>query len=71
MYRAEDLDTKDVVAVKMELVKCPVQYLAREAEIYDKLGTETGFPRKIWYGTEAGCRVLVMDILAFDVQTSF
>lgn len=50
---------------------CTFSYLDHEARQYDKLGEAPGIPRKIWYGRDAGFRILVLELLGHSLQTIF
>jgi hypothetical protein len=68
VYEGIDLHTGQLVVIKTE---SSLGYLQREALQYDRLGPALGFPKKIWYGTQSGRRILVLEfleMLAGDVQ---
>lgn len=72
VYRALDILTMVYVAVKLEsTATCPLEqsYLDHEAHQYDEIGEGPGIPKKIWYGTEGGFRVLVLELLGDNLTT--
>jgi len=71
VYKALDTQTKVHVAVKIESMACTHSYLDHEAQQYNRLGEAPGIPKKIWYGWEAGYRVLVLELLGDDLHTIF
>lgn len=46
-------------------------YLHHEAQLYDRLGSAPGFPKKIWYGADSRHRILVLELVAYDLQNVF
>ena len=62
VYRATDIYKKRDVALKLEPAE-DSSYLENEAEVYESLAGLSGFPKLLWYGSDAGLHALAMDLL--------
>ena len=75
VFKAVDLTTREIVAVKLELVTCAVPQLVFEARVLKYLTHDNahivGIPTVRWYGTEGDFNVLVMDLLGPSLQALF
>lgn len=63
MYRARDIITKKVVAVKLETATNGSFYLEHEYVILQVLQGSTGIPRLLWFGREGPYQAMVTDNL--------
>ncbi|KAI5994639.1 kinase-like domain-containing protein [Pisolithus marmoratus] len=67
VYCAQDIITKQTVAVKLEPTTCkPTScqtHLEHEYQVLSELGGATGLPRLIWFGREGSYQVMVIDDL--------
>jgi len=63
VFRAENIRTKDIVAIKFENKSEQIKSLKNEAKIYQYLGKLNGFPQIKTFGTTNKVNYLVMDLL--------
>jgi serine/threonine protein kinase len=63
VYKAENIITKDYVAIKFENKNNPIKSLKNEAKIYQYLGKLDGFPKLKIFGTIDKVNYLVIDLL--------
>ena len=71
VFKAVDVETKEVVAVKLEPKKCKVPQLVFEARLlkYLQHGCVTvGLPQMRWYGSEGDYNVMVLDMLGPSLE---
>ena len=71
VFKAVDVETKEIVAVKLEPKKCEVPQLVFEARLLKYLHHNcitVGLPRPRWYGTEGDYNILVMDLLGPSLE---
>ena len=66
----EDKSRKDV-AIKLEPVSSPRQYLLYEAKLMKSLHGVKGVPRVIWSGIDDNYNVLVMDLLGPNIHKKY
>ena len=63
IYKAENIRTKELVAIKTELKFNEYKSLKNEAKIYQYLGKLDGFPELKWFGTNDNTNYLVINLL--------
>jgi serine/threonine protein kinase len=63
IYKAENVRTKELVAIKFESKTSQIKSLKNEAKIYQYLGKLDGFPELKWFGTNDKTTYLVIDLL--------
>lgn len=72
VYRAKDLEEKNVIAVKMEKEDSSKSHLEVEYDVYQKLQKSRraifGFPKALFFGTEGEYNVLVMEHLGPSLE---
>ncbi|KAK2446237.1 casein kinase protein [Trifolium repens] len=71
IYIASDMDTSEIVAVKMEKKKTRHPQLLYEAKLYSILQGESGVPSMKWCGTDGDHNVLVIDLLGRSLEDLF
>jgi serine/threonine protein kinase len=74
IFKAENIRTKEIVAVKIENKSEQIKSLKNEAKIYQYLGRLDGFPQLKTFGTTNNINYLVMDFLGnslVDVITHY
>lgn len=74
VFKAVDIDTKEVVAVKLEQRKCKVPQLVFEARLLKYLHHHcltVGIPQMRWYGSEGDFNVMVLDLLGPSLEKLF
>ena len=63
IFKAENIRTKEMVAIKFENKSEQMKSLKNEARIYQYLGKLNGFPQLKTFGTTGDVNYLVMDLL--------
>jgi serine/threonine protein kinase len=63
VFKAENIRTKDYVAIKFELKVEQIKSLKNEAKIYQYLGKIEGFPQLKMFGTTEQTNYLIIDLL--------
>ena len=63
VFKAENIRTKDYVAIKFELKTEQIKSLKNEAKIYQYLGKIDGFPQLKMFGTTDKTNYLIIDLL--------
>ncbi|KAK7282988.1 hypothetical protein RIF29_12157 [Crotalaria pallida] len=71
IYIASNIETSEIVAVKMESKKTKHPQLLYEAKLYNYLQGETGLPSMKWCGTDGDNNVLVIDLLGPSLEDLF
>ncbi|CAL0319238.1 unnamed protein product [Lupinus luteus] len=71
IYIASNIETSEIVAIKMESKKAKHPQLLYEAKLYNFLQGETGIPSMKWCGTDGDNNVLVIDILGPSLEDLF
>ncbi|XP_020216407.1 casein kinase I [Cajanus cajan] len=71
IYIASNMDTSEIVAVKMESKKTKHPQLLYEAKLYSILQGESGIPSMKWCGTDGDNNVLVIDLLGRSLEDFF
>jgi casein kinase I family protein HRR25 len=62
IFKAENIRTKELVAIKMESISVETKMLKRETQIYQYLGKATGIPQVKWYGSTEEYNYMVMPL---------
>ena len=68
IFKAENIRTKEMVAIKFENKSEQMKSLKNEARIYQYLGKLNGFPQLKTFGTTGNVNYLVMDLLGYSLQ---
>jgi hypothetical protein len=59
--------------IKVEPTTCHEGYLQCKAQQHNLLGSANGFLQKLWYRTQSGCQILILEFLEEalmgDIQT--
>ena len=63
VFKAENIRTKDYVAIKFEFNAEQIKSLKNEAKIYQYLGKIDGFPQLKMFGTTEQTNYLIIDLL--------
>lgn len=71
IYKAVDIITGKLVAVKFEKTKHSHCLLEYEYKILTELNGQTGFPQVYYFGEFGKFHVLVMDLLGENLETHF
>jgi len=67
IYKAENIRTKELVAIKTELKINEYKSLKNEAKVYQYLGRLDGFPELKWFGTNDNTNYLVINLLGKSI----
>ena len=62
IFKAENIRTKEKVAIKMESISVETKMLKRETQIYQYLGKAVGIPRVKWFGTTDEYNYMVLPL---------
>lgn len=71
VYSGTNVETKDMVAIKLESIKAAHPQLLYECKLYKILAGGPGVPKVHWYGIEGDYNVMVMDLLGPSLQDLF
>lgn len=71
LYKAHDIKTNSIVAIKFEKKKSPHHLLEYEARLLAQLKNGVGFPALHYYGEHGECNVLVMELLGVNLEQKF
>ncbi|XP_057738398.1 uncharacterized protein LOC130955536 [Arachis stenosperma] len=71
IYIATNIETSEIVAVKMENKKTKHPQLLYEAKLYNLLQGESGVPSMKWCGIDGDNNVLVIDLLGPSLEDLF
>ena len=71
VYSAENTNTGEIVAVKLEPVNTKISQLMNENRVYQDMRGSEGFPHVFWYGKEGDYNCLVFDLLGKSLQKLF
>ncbi|CAJ1973883.1 unnamed protein product [Sphenostylis stenocarpa] len=71
IYIASNIDTSEIVAIKMESKKTKHPQLLYEAKLYSILQGDSGVPSLKWCGTDGDNNVLVIDLLGRSLEDLF
>jgi len=62
IFKAENIRTKETVAIKMESISVETKMLKRETQIYQYLGKAVGVPQVKWFGSTEEYNYMVMPL---------
>lgn len=62
IFKAENIRTKELVAIKMESILVETKMLKRETQIYQYLGKAAGIPQVKWFGTTDEYNYMVLPL---------
>jgi casein kinase I family protein HRR25 len=62
IFKAENIRTKELVAIKMESISVETKMLKRETQIYQYLGKAVGIPQVKWFGTTDEYNYMVLPL---------
>jgi len=62
IFKAENIRTKELVAIKMESISVETKMLKRETQIYQYLGKAVGVPQVKWYGSAEEYNYMVLPL---------
>lgn len=68
VFKAENLRTKENVAIKIEFKSTSIKMLKNEAKIYQYLKNTDGFPQLKWFGSNNNINYLVFDLLGNSIK---
>jgi serine/threonine protein kinase len=68
IYKAQNIRTHELVAIKMELKNGTTKSLKNEAKIYQYLGKQEGFPQLKWFGSTDDITYIVLDLLGIPLS---
>ena len=71
VFIAENVQTKEDVAVKLEKTKTKFPQLLIEAKIIKTIGGELGFPALLYYGVEGDYNVMVTTLMGPSLEDLF
>lgn len=71
IYLATDIDTGEIVAIKIESKQTKHPQLMYEAKLYNTLQGGSGIPNIKWHGADGDDNVLVLDILGPSLEDLF
>lgn len=63
IYSAENIRTREMVAIKSEPINSGTKMLKQETKIYQYLGNKIGFPQVKWFGLENGNYYMSLTLL--------
>jgi serine/threonine protein kinase len=69
VYKAENIRTREFVAIKFENKNNTIKSLKNEAKIYQYLGKLEGFPQLKFFGTTDNTNYLVIDLLGKSLDS--
>lgn len=68
IYRAQNIRTKEFVAVKVEAIKDNLKLLKNESKVYNFLSRSEGIPTIKWYGKDNKNYYMVINLLGKSLQ---
>ena len=68
VYKAENVRTREKVAIKFEYKQNNIKMLKNEAKIYQYLKNKDCFPQLKWFGTNKEINYLVIDLLGDSIK---
>ena len=68
IYKAENIRTKELVAIKVESIKSETKLLKNESIIYQYLSNIKGIPNIKWYGKNDLFYFMVIDLLGDSLE---
>ena len=69
IYRAQNIRTKEYVAIKVEQIQSQFKMLKNETNIYQYLSGSPGIPQVKWYGKDSSNYYMVLNLLGDSLQT--
>jgi len=69
IFKGENIRTKELVAIKIELNSSFTKMLKREAQIYQYLGRAPGIPQVKWYGVTEECNYMVLPLFGDSLNS--
>ena len=69
IFKAENIRTKELVAIKMESISVETKMLKRETQIYQYLGKATGIPHVKWFGTTDEYNYMVLPLFGTSLAS--
>jgi serine/threonine protein kinase len=63
IYSAENIRTREMVALKSEPIESEFKMLKHETKVYQYLGNKIGFPEVKWFGLENGNYYMTLTLL--------
>jgi serine/threonine protein kinase len=71
LFHGHDVETDEIVAIKLESLDAKYPQLAWEYKIYNLLAGQVGFPKVHYYGVENEYSVLIMECLGPSLEVQF
>jgi len=68
IFKAENIRTNELVAIKIECVNGPTKLLLNESKIYQFLLNTPGIPKVKWFGRDAQNYYMVIELLGESLQ---
>jgi len=69
IFKAENIRTKELVAIKMESISVETKMLKRETQIYQYLGKATGIPQVKWFGSTEEYNYMVLPLFGDSLDS--
>lgn len=69
IFKAENIRTKELVAIKMESISVETKMLKRETQIYQYLGKAVGIPQVKWFGTTEDYNYMVLPLFGDSLDS--
>jgi casein kinase 1 len=69
IYKAQNIRTNELVAIKVESISRETKLLKRESQILQYIGNEDGFPELKWFGLDERNYYMVMNLLGESLAT--
>jgi len=68
IYKAENIRTKELVALKIESLKTETKLLKNETKIYQYLNGIEGIPKVLWFGVDENNNYMAITLLGKSLQ---
>jgi serine/threonine protein kinase len=68
IYSAENIRTREMVALKSEPLKSELKMLKYEAKVYQYLGNKIGFPQVKWFGIEGDKYFMALTLMDYSLK---
>ena len=69
IYEGFDIRDQRKVALKFESTKADIPQLRNESKIYQRLDGVPSIPKLLWFGTQSGFNILVIELLGVNLET--
>ena len=69
IYEGFDQRNQQKVALKFESTNANIPQLRHESKVYQKLDGIPSFPKLLWFGTQSGFNILVIELLGVNLET--